>query len=804
MEQTTDRVELDTLKAALAARTRTPLGEARARGLMPFPRPDDARTRIEITREARRILARGDVPPLAGVTDVRVALDLGAKGLMLDSAQLRAIAESMRVSSALHRFLLAKEDDSPLLYGVGASMEDLGRLADEVRACFAPDGTLADEASPDLGPLRKRLRQLHEQIRDKLAELTSKAEIRPYLMEHYFTVRGDRYVLPVKSSFQNEIKGIVHDASGSGQTVFIEPQIIVELGNRLKIAQSEVVEEEHRILSDLTLMVVSVADELRVNLDATALCDLVFAAARLAHELDAEPILPDERPGFDLIDARHPSLLLQAAERPDMVVVANDLGLGPEQRVLVLTGPNTGGKTVAMKTIGVLAMMLRCGLHLPCSPRSRLGWFERVEAAIGDDQSIATNLSTFAALMQQIMALLERAGPTALVLLDEIAADTDPTQGQALAQAILEALADRGAHVVVTTHFERLKVVPFADARFRNAGVGFDPIKLRPTYRVTLDLPQSSSGLDIARSLGLPTAIVERARGLAGEGNEALESLMKALRNKQVDLDHEKRKAEEAYGRLVAARNELEGKKRELEQERRRLVDEARTELVEEVKEARAEVRTTIAKLQKAASSDAVRAAMREASDAASKLGFLEQQEAAKLPARPTPSLSPVPRDALDAVTVGDWVHVDKLEKDGEVVAIEGKEIVIAVGNMRTRVAQSGLSSARSKRPKKGALHEAKQIKKALEEKSLKHEATPSADVDLRGQTIDDALARMDAFLDVHYSGPSTRVRIIHGHGSGALKQAIRDHLKRSGYVRTFRPGEDGEGGDGATVVELA
>lgn len=803
MEKTVERVELDTIQAALAARTRTPLGIARSQALAPFPRAEDARARIDITQEARRILTRGDNPPLAGVTDVRAALELGGKGVMLDSPQLRAIAESMKVSSALHRFLLSKEDDAPLLYGVGASMEELGRIADEVRSCFAPDGTLTDEASPDLGPLRKRLRQLHDQIRDKLRELVDHAEVRPYLQESYFTVRGDRYVLPVQSSFKHELQGIVHDASGSGQTVFIEPQIIVELGNRLKIAQSEVVEEEHRILSDLTLLVVSVGEELLRNLESTALCDLVFASARLANDLEAEPIKPDEAPGFDLIDARHPTLVLQRLERPDQVVIANDLGLGPAQRVLVLTGPNTGGKTVAMKTIGLFALMIRCGLHLPCSPRSRLGWFERVEAAIGDDQSIETNLSTFAAHMKTILRLLERASPDALVLLDEIAADTDPTQGQALAQAILEALADRGAHVVVTTHFERLKVIPFADDRFRNAGVGFDPVRLRPTYRVTLDLPQSSSGLDIASSLGLPAAIVERARGLAGEGSEALEALMRSLRQKQVDLDHERRRAEEAHRRLLAARDETEEKRRELEAERRRLVDEQRIEVIAEVQEARAEVRATIAKLQKAASSDAVRQAMREATEAANKLGFLEQQETAKLGPRP-PTPSSVPREAVEVVGVGDWVHVDKLEKDGEVVAVEGKEVVIAVGNMRTRVPFSGLSNARSRRPKKGTLHEAKQLKRAQEEKTLKTDTKPSAEVDLRGQTIDDALGRIDAFLDVHYRGPSTHVRIIHGHGSGALKTAIRDHLRRSGYVRTSRPGEDGDGGDGVTVVELA
>ncbi|MFO0725539.1 MAG: Smr/MutS family protein [Myxococcota bacterium] len=792
-----DRVELPVIARAVAARTRTPLGEVRALALAPLPTLAEARARIETVREARVVLERGEDPPVAGATDVSAAVELAKKGAILDSPQLRAAANAMRASSAVHRFLLAKEDFAPLLYGIGASMEDLSRPAEDILVSFAPDGTLADDASPDLGPLRRRLRQLHDAIKEKLSEILANADIRPYLMESYFTVRADRYVLPVRSSFQNQVKGIVHDASGSGQTVFIEPTAILELGNRLKIAHSEVLEEEQRILADLTSIVVEMAEPLAANLSSLALVDLVFASARLAIALFAEPIIPDERPGFDLIDARHPELLLQKVERPELEVVGNDLGLKDGQTVLILTGPNTGGKTVAMKTIGLFATMARAGLHLPCGPRSRIGWYERIEAAIGDDQSIATNLSTFAAHMRQIMMILDRASPGTLVLLDEIAADTDPLQGQALAQAVLEALADRGAHVVVTTHFERLKVIPFADARFRNAGVGFDPVRLKPTYRVSLDVPQSSSGLDIAQSLGVPSSIVDRARSLTGEGNEALEALMKSLRTKQVELDHEKYKAKEAFDRLVASRNELEDRKAALEVERKRVLAEVRSGLVEEIKVAREEVRTVIAKLQKAAGSDSVREAMRLATEAAAKLAHAEAEEAAK--AAPLAG-SGRPKEAVSGVSVGDWVHVDKLEKDGEVVQVEGKEALVAVGNMRTRVPISSLSVAQTKRPKRGTLHEAK---KAAEQRAQREEVL-SVELDLRGLAVDEALARIDAFLDVHYRGPTGRVRIIHGHGSGALKQAVRDHLKRSGYVKGQRPGDEKEGGDGATVVDLA
>lgn len=794
-----DRVELPVIARAVAGRTRTPLGQVRALAIAPLSTLEEAKARIETIREARVVLERGDDPPVSGATDVTAALELAKKGAILDSPQLRSVAQTMRASSALHRFLLAKEDFAPTLYGIGASMEDLSRAAEEILGSFAPDGTLADEASPDLGPLRRRLRQLHDAIKEKLSEILANAEIRPYLQESYFTVRADRYVLPVRSSFQNDVKGIVHDASGSGQTVFIEPTAVLELGNRLKIAQSQVFEEEQRILAELTSIVVEEAEPVAKNMGSVGLVDFLFAGARLAEVLQAEPIVPDAQPGFDLIDARHPELLLQKLTRPELDVVGNDLGLKEGQSVLILTGPNTGGKTVAMKTIGVFMAMARAGLHIPCGPRSRVGWYHHIEAAIGDDQSIATNLSTFAAHLRQIMNILGRATSGTLVLLDEIAADTDPMQGQALAQAILEALADRGAHVVVTTHFERLKVIPFGDPRFRNAGVGFDPVRLQPTYRVSLDVPQSSSGLDIAQSLGLSPRIVDRARALTGEGNEALESLMRSLRTKQVELDQEKQKAKEAYERLVAARNEIEERKAALEVERRHAVAEARAGLVEEIRVAREEVRATIAKLQRAAGGDAVREAMRLATEAAAKLAHAEAEESARASHGPRTNREPVA-----SVALGDWVHVGKLEKDGEVVQLEDKEAIVAVGNMRARVPLSGLSTALTKRPRRGALHEAKQARKLADAKAQREVVLPSVEIDLRGLAVDEALARIDAFLDVHYSGPTGRVRIIHGHGSGALKQAVRDHLKRSGYVKSHRPGDEKEGGDGATVVELA
>lgn len=814
MEHASDRLELGAIKAALLERVRTPLGSLEVHALGPFERLDDAKERVEAIRESRLLLSEQEPPPVEGAQDVRGALSLGEKGVMLEGTALRAVADTMRAGSFLRRQLLGYETKTPLLYGMAASLPDLIRLADHVSRSFDADGQLNDEASADLGTLRRRVRALREKLREQINVLLASPEIQPYLQENYFTVRADRYVLPIKASFKNEVKGIVHDASGSGQTVFIEPNAVVDAGNRLKIAQSEQLEEEHRILLRLTEMCVAEADNVRDMMAVVGTVDLIASCARLANDLDCAGIIPTDRPGFDLLGARHPMLLLQSfkAEQP-INVVANDLGLKPEQLVLVLTGPNTGGKTVAMKTVGLFATMVRCGLHLPCEERSSIGWFNKIEVAIGDDQSISTNLSTFAAHMKLLMETIARADERTLVLIDEIAADTDPTQGQALAQAILEDLADHGAHVVVTTHFERLKAVPFADRRFRNAGVGFDQQALKPTYRVTLDMPQSSSGLDIAQGLGLELRIVERARSLTGEGSQALEKLMVELDRRQQELVLARRGAEITEREAAREKQKLQEMQRALERERETFKIEARKELLKDIEASREEVKKIISQLQSATESVNAREAMRMAQEAASNIQKIEASEEEKQRA----ALPENKSEPLRTVNIGDWVHVKQIGKDGDVVAIDGKDAQVAVGNMRMRVPLSALLPARSRRPRQRTSGpEPGKLKKELGEaakaaKPAAAGATGAAgaapvteELDLRGHGIEESLDRLDAFLDAHYGTPVSHVRIVHGHGTGALRMAVRAHLKASGYVRAVRPGDEHEGGDGATVVELA
>ncbi len=813
-------LELEDVRGALLERVRTPLGSQHAHQLAPFDDPQPARARIEAVRQARALIDLAEPPPVWGAEDVAEPLSMAEKGLMLEGGPLRAIAETMSVGATVRRHLVAHEAVAPAMYGLAVGLEDLSRVARDIRQCFEPDGTLADHASPDLGPLRSRVRALQESIRSKLSELLRDTKLQDYLQENYFTIRNDRHVLPIKSSYKNEVKGIVHDASGSGQTVFIEPQALLDIGNRLKIAESEQKEEERRILSELTVMAAEHADQVREIMRVVGICDFLTSAAQLSIDLRCVPVVPEPGPGFDLRNARHPLLVLQTlapppaqangetdapapAPRPRVVrVIGNDFGIQDEQQILVITGPNTGGKTVAMKTIGLFALMVKCGLHLPCDEGSRMGWYDRIDVAIGDLQSIADNLSTFAAHMKALVRILALADDRSLVLIDEIASDTDPTQGQALAQAVLEQLGDRGAHVVVTTHFERLKAVPFTDTRFRNAGVGFDADALRPTYRVTLDVPQGSSGFDIAQALGLPGSVVDRARSLTGEGAQELERMIKAVEDQSSALEQARLQLERAEATAAAATARAQAKEAELQRTIDRVKAGAQADLLAEIEARQQQVKTMIARLQAATAETSAAESMRLANQTADKLGKLHKEERDKLP-EDKPSPPPSSKKAAE-VKVGDWVRVGKLARDGDVVAIDGREAHVSVGNMRIRVPLSELEVPHKPRPKRTARPAPREFKPRTRQVRTEGEVVSiTEEIDLRGATVDEGIQRLEGFLDYHYNTVTTHVRVVHGHGTGALREAIREHLKRSGYVKSVRPGDQSEGGDGATVVAL-
>ena len=800
MQQAYDQLELPSVRQALKVRCKSALGIEKSTELGPLRDRNAAVTSVNQISQMRLRLEAEAPPPLSGASNVELDLEQATKQMVLEGPQLLAVAKTMDTIARLRNYLLPLDTIAPLLFGLGASLEELQKPAQKILHSFEPSGRLADDASADLGPLRKRMRAIEDSVQETLRSLMESSNIKKILQEPYFTLRADRYVLPVISSFKGKLEGIVHDASSTGQTVFIEPQRIVQLGNRLKIAQSEVKEEEFRILSVLSSIVGRHAYDVRHGMEVVGQVDLLTASAQLSIDLDCNAIVPATNPCIKLVDARHPLLILQKLEDPSLPLVGNDISLEEEQRVLILTGPNTGGKTVAMKTVGLFALMLRSGLHLPCDARSELGWFRYIDVAMGDQQSIESKLSTFAAHIKALGQIVDRANHKDLVLIDEIAADTDPTQGQALGHAVLEALADKSSHVVVTTHFEGLKAIPFANPKFRNAGVGFDASAFRPTYQVTLDVPQSSNGFDIAHSLGMNSEVINRARELCGSDSNAIEDLMKALENRANELREAKAQADKTARDFRISQAKLEEQRQALEKERVEMKEQAHDDLFEDIKAGRATVRKIISDLQKTVGDDAVRNAMRKANKVSQELRAIDEEISTTLSEKEEQQKHPQP---LEKIEVGSQVYVPKIGQDGTVVSIDKKGALIAIGNMRLRSALNALEKPKFTQ-KKETLSTKKRIASHAPKFSAVAAVSSSEEIDLRGLNSDEAIARLDAFLDHHYQGPSDHIRIIHGHGTGVLKKTLRDHLKRSGYVRNFRAEDEKQGGDGATLVELS
>jgi DNA mismatch repair protein MutS2 len=802
-----DKLECAPLIRFLEAQALTPLGAAYASRISPLRGREAALARISSIEEVRMLVESGYEPPIAGARSIDAFVELAEKGIALEGPKLRAVAATARAGHQLLAFARNHSEIAPVLYALTAPAPDLGFVADEIERVLDEEGLLYDEATPLLRDLRRRVRRIREEIHTLLEAMLRDGTMQHYLQEDYFTIRQDRYVLPIQASFQNQVSGIVHDTSGTGQTVFIEPTKVVEAGNRLKIAQGALEDEEQRILAELTLRVVEEVEALRTTVNLVAEVDFFVAASRMAKVLGCVPVLPSDEAVLDLRAARHPALVLQRYEatkdhpldeeaRVLPAVVANHLALLTDQRVLVITGPNTGGKTVALKTVGLLAWMVRVGLPIPCASGSAIGWFDPIEVVVGDDQSMGANVSTFQAHVGHLRRVLQTAQPGVLILVDEIAADTDPVQGQALAQAVLERLADRGAHVVVTTHFERLKAIPFVDKRFRNAGVGFDPERLRPTYHLVLDVPQSSSGLDIAEALGLSPELVARARALLAPSDGGLDEMMRSFQTETSRAMEARQRAEEAAERAEAEADKLAQERLRITTAAEEARIAAREGLLREIELAQAEVRRIVSTLQSARGVEEARAAMRQATEAQRGLAEMEQTQEARLEADLGATGSD--RPSLDALVPGDWVHVRSLGRDGEVVSMEDRIVHVSVGKMRMRVAKRDLTQPKAPRPKSdrrrssttGALAQAARAE------------TTAAELDVRGLTVDESLERLEAFLDVHY-GSGRQVTVVHGHGTGVVRRAVRIYLKDSGYVSDHRAGGPTEGGDGVTVVRV-
>src|SRR5467141_1402119 len=766
------------LCAELAARARTPMGRDRCKALLPGGDPDATRRHLGLVEEARLLHRHERELPLADAVDVRPSLGRAAREGTLEPQELMQVARLIRASDSARRFCFSQADRAPLHFG----------LAQELERAFDPSGKPLDTASPLLGELRERARGLHRAIKQRIEELLKEEKIVPMLRDAYYSVRGDRYVLPVRAEHRSHLPGIVHNASNSGQTLFIEPQQLVELGNQLTIAEAGALEEEQRILHELSGAVGRRAPVLEHDVEIIAVLDEAAAGGRLGDDLDAgAPELGGDR--FELRKVRHPLLVLQ---RKPAGVVANDVALPAPAQALIVSGPNAGGKTVTITAVGLCALMARAGLPLPAEAGSRMPLYRTVYTAIGDEGDLARDLSTFTAHLSALKWILEAAGPGTLALIDEIAADTDPRERAAIAVAALEKLVTAGAQVLITTHLEELKALALADPRFAPASVGFDVERLAPTYRLRLGEVGASSAIEIARRVGLPEDVCMRAREILGSGSSAVSQAVERL-------EKERAEAARARAELAAAREELERERASLQRERERLRElerdtraGARAELIEDLHRRRDEVAALVARLQAAPGMAQAVDAQRAVEQAVA----AEEREQAR-----ASEPEALPQAALES---GARVKHVRLGTEGVVLEVQDGTATVQMGALRSKVpVQELLPIARHVRQAGFRKTKAERMERAEQARAAAVQVrVPVADV--RGMRVDEALRAVEVELDRATRIGEERVHVLHGHGSGALKAAVREHLQRSPYVARARPGEQHEGGDGVTVVELA
>jgi DNA mismatch repair protein MutS2 len=785
-----------------AKRCATKRGEASVRAGALFDDVGAARERTAEITEARGLLSRGEPMPLGGILDIAGPIERVRKAAGLEAAELVAVAGTGRSLARLRTHLRARGDVAPRLAARAAALADLGHVFHPILEAFDADGKLVDHASDALGPLRRALASIKTTLEKRMNDLLGDERFSQYLQDAYYTQREDRYVLPIRTDGKGFVRGIVHGTSQSGQTLFIEPEEIVELNNRRKLAEAEVADEERRILIKFSGWVAEEADGFAQSLAAAEVLDMIAAAAIMAEDtISSEPIL-DEAPRIGLLHARHPLMLLA-----DRRCVANDVSVAAGQTLLV-SGPNAGGKTVALKTVGLAALMARAGLHLTAESGSAIGWFHTIVTDIGDAQNLEKDLSTFSGHMVNLRELLTAAAPGMLVLIDEIAVGTDPDQGAALAQAVLEALAARGITGIVTTHYERLKALGAADSHFANASVGFDLERLEPTFKLHLGAPGSSGALQVARRMGIAGDVVERARVLLGAEGVRVEELL-------ANVADQRRRIEEERAALLAELEAVESERAAMRTHRDRTQARfekqtrvAHGEALSALRAARREIED-VRKHVRAKAAEATPETVREATRKLVTPGAAVAQHE---PRRKLPPGTPATAEQL---AVGTPVIVPRLGRCEVASPPADGKVEIRLGGMRALVpiADVLLDSHRNARR-----HERERAAAADDEKPQGPSVvlvdgvpaggratarTIDSTIDVRGQRADEAVTNVDRFLDESLMASRDVAFIVHGHGTGALRTAVRTHLASHKAVEKWRAGEPNEGGDGITVAFL-
>lgn len=743
---------------------------------------DTVERELKLTAEAETLFYKTGRSPVDDFPDMRHCLERMHAALFLSTGELLGIASCLK-AARIAKDILAKEvGEESYLYNLAGLLITHRSAEEEINRCIINEDEIFDGASPALARIRRAMRLANEKVREKLNSMIRSTAYQKYLQEPIITIRNGRFVIPVKQEYRQQVPGLIHDQSSSGATLFIEPSAVVELGNEYKKLLAEEADEIERILTELTAMLAPYADEIREDLNIMGQIDLVFAKAKLSRELNAVMPKLNRNNYVRIVRGRHP---LIPADR----VVPIDIWIGRDYRSLIITGPNTGGKTVTLKIVGLFALMVQSGIFVPANEGSEFPVFEHIYADIGDEQSIEQSLSTFSSHMKNIVGILDKADENSLVLLDELGAGTDPIEGAALAMSILEELNDRHCICVSTTHYSEIKAFAMTHEGMENSSMEFDIDRLCPTYRLYIGIPGKSNAFEISSRLGLPNSIIDKAKGFLKGEDVRFEDIISSAQSQHRIAEEERKMAEEARAELEKLRADAERERRKLDEDRNRLQAKAKEDAKRIVADTKREMEKLIVEIRSIKDIDrsaadrviqAARDTLRATETAVNEKEAIKKEDNTKPP---------------KTVRAGDTVNIVTLDQKATVLSAPDSkgEVMVQAGVMKLNVK---LKDIRLIEEKKAAAPTSGKV-------GLGAGKQVGLELDVRGMLVDEANIMVDRYLDDAYNAGLSEVNIIHGKGTGALRAGVQAFLKRHPLVKGYRMGSYGEGDAGVTVVTL-
>lgn len=779
-----ETLEYDKITAMLETHARCQIGKERARKLEPLTELAELNAELDLTSEAEAVLFRLGQSPVDEFPDTRDTLKRIKAVSALSMRELLDIASCLR-AIRIAKSALTKESDQMRLAAMAVNLPSYKFIEDELNRCILNEDEMFDGASPALSRIRRELRVANEKVREKLNSMIRSSTYQQYLQDPIITMRNGRFVIPVKQEYRKQIPGLIHDQSGSGQTLFIEPAAVVELGNTFKKLLAQERDEIERILSELTSMVAPYGEDIYNALILLGEIDLRFAKAQLARDMNAvRPEMNDEL-RIRIVRGRHP--LLDKAK-----AVPIDIWLGEDFKTLIITGPNTGGKTVTLKTVGLFTLMAQAGMFVPADVGTRLGVFKNVYADIGDEQSIEQSLSTFSSHMTRLVGILKNADDKSLVLLDELGAGTDPIEGAALAMSILETLYGRRSTTLATTHYSEIKAFALARDGMENASMEFDIDKLCPTYRLFIGIPGKSNAFEISKRLGLDDDVINRAKQFLKGEDVRFEDVISGAESQRRIAEQERKLAEQARAELDALRAEVEKEKKKLEETKKGYQAKAREDARRVVADTKREMERLIVQIR---SMKSINQSEADRVIQASRDAVRERENALVEPEKKVADMSVAPK----SVNPGDEVRIVSLENKKATVLKKPDakgDVLVQAGIMKIAVRLDDLRLL-NEPAKKGPQTDAAAGKVTLGDKSV------GLSIDVRGKLVDEAIIEVDRYLENAAMNGLNEVMIIHGKGTGALRAGIQSYLKTHRLVESFRQGAYGEGDAGVTAVTI-